>query len=202
MKIMCQTMGKYVSQFFYVIFFIGAKLLMTLVPSQESTVRQFFWKLNLDPDDNEENAKTPTGIGNMVAKLIFESCRNDGMNLNGGWDVGGNLRSANVLPFKDYTGYEPVNTINSLSKPERWQPGQTVFHPGIYSSQQFLTPQMRLVTPFTFEDITQFSLDPHARMPVEVRRTFFSDNICGENCFDEKTFKFSYFINGFFIYHA
>ena len=75
--------------------------------------------------------------------------------------------------LKDYTGYEPINTINSLSKPERWQPGQTVFHPGIYSSQQFLTPQMRLVTPFTFEDITQFSLDPHARMPVEVKIIFY-----------------------------
>ena len=77
---------------------------MTLVPDQSSTLRQLFWKLNLDPDNNEENDKTPSGIGNMVARLVFESCRNDGMNLNGAWDVGGNLRSTNFFPFKDYTG--------------------------------------------------------------------------------------------------
>ena len=40
------------------------------------------------------------GIGNLVARLIFESCINDGMNLNGAWDISGNLRSANLLPFK------------------------------------------------------------------------------------------------------
>ena len=64
--------------------------------------------------------------------------------------------------------------MNLLSKPERWQPGFTVPIPGIYSSQQFLTPQMRLVTPFTFEDITQFSVDPHARVPFEVYFVIFS----------------------------
>ena len=33
--------------------YAGGKLLMKLVPSQASTVRQMFWKLRLDPDDNE-----------------------------------------------------------------------------------------------------------------------------------------------------
>ena len=42
---------------------------MTLVPSQASTIRQLFWKLNLDPDDSQENNRTPIGIGNIVAKL-------------------------------------------------------------------------------------------------------------------------------------
>ena len=41
-----------------------------------------------------------------------------------------------------------------------------------YSAQQFLTPQMRLVTPFTFEDITQFSVDPHARLAASPQNTF------------------------------
>ena len=48
----------------------------------------------------QETDKTPVGIGNLVARLIFESCINDGMNLNGAWDISGNLRSANLLPFK------------------------------------------------------------------------------------------------------
>ena len=116
----------------------------------------------------------------MVCTLVFESCRNDGMNLNGAWDVGGNLREANLLPFKDYTGYEPINSINSLSKPERWQPGLTVPVPNIYSSQQFLTPQMRLVTPFTFDDvdIAQFTVDDHLRLPRAVSVINFVIFVC------------------------
>ena len=33
--------------------YAGGKLLMQLVPSQTSTMRQMFWKLRLDPDDNQ-----------------------------------------------------------------------------------------------------------------------------------------------------
>ena len=150
---------------------------MKLVPDKSSIIRMMFWKLKLDPDDNQETEKSPVGLGNLVARLIFESCINDGMNLNGAWDINGNLRSANFLPFKDYTGYEPVNSILDFSEPDRWQPGLNVFDTGIYSAQQFLTPQMRLVTPFTFEDITQFSIDPHARIPVLVSKLRNSVNL-------------------------
>ena len=152
--------------------YAGGKLLMKLVPEKSSVMRMMFWKLKLDPDDNQESEKTPQGLGNLVARLIFESCINDGMNLNGAWDINGNLRSANLLPFKDYTGYVPMNTVLEFSDPERWQPGLTVFDKGIYSAQQFLTPQMRLVTPFTFEDITQFAVDPHARLAASPQNTF------------------------------
>ena len=69
----------------------------------------------------QEAVNNPRGIGNLVARLIFESCINDGMNLNGAWDISGNLRSANLLPFKDYTGYEPMNTPIKFADPERYE---------------------------------------------------------------------------------
>ena len=90
------------------------------------------------------------------------------MNLNGAWDNGGSAREANFLPFKDYTGYAPMNSVTNFGDPERWQPGLDILRTGIYAAQQFLTPQMRLVTPFTFEDVTQFSIDPHSRIAVKV----------------------------------
>ena len=112
--------------------YAGGKLLMKLVPEKSSIMRMMFWKLKLDPDDNQESEKSPQGLGNLVARLIFESCINDGMNLNGAWDINGNLRSANMLPFKDYTGYQAMNTVIDFSDPERWQPGLTVLDRGIY----------------------------------------------------------------------
>ena len=58
----------------------------------------------------------------------------------------------------------PKNLIlNGLYK-KRWQPGLDILRTGIYAAQQFLTPQMRLVTPFTFENVSTFSLDPHLRI--------------------------------------
>ena len=124
----------------------------------------------------QESDKTPTGIGNLVARLIFESCVNDGMNLNGNWDINGNLRQANFLPFRDYTGYEPMNSVNKFADPERWQPGLDILRTGIYAAQQFLTPQMRLVTPFTFEDVSRFELEAHARIGAKVRPEFKNSN--------------------------
>ena len=55
-----------------------------------------------------------------------------GMDLNGAWDINGNLRSANLLPCKEYTGYQAMNSVIDFSNPERWQPGLTVLDRGIY----------------------------------------------------------------------
>ncbi len=98
------------------------------------------------------------------------------MNLNGNWDINGNLRQANFLPFRDYTGYEPMNSVNKFADPERWQPGLDILRTGIYAAQQFLTPQMRLVTPFTFEDVSRFELEAHARIGAKVRPKFKNSN--------------------------
>jgi hypothetical protein len=53
---------------------------------------------------------------------------------------------------------------NPSMNAKRWQPGLDILRTGIYAAQQFLTPQMRLVTPFTFEDVSQFSAVPHGRI--------------------------------------
>ena len=38
--------------------YAGGKLLMKLVPNQASLLRQMFWKLKLDPDDNQVSLRT------------------------------------------------------------------------------------------------------------------------------------------------
>ena len=90
------------------------------------------------------------------------------MNMKGNWDFGGNLRTANLQPFKDYTGYQPMNNPLKLDNPERWQPLEFPIHMGIYTEQQFLTPQMRLVTPFTFQSPGTFSIEDHLRLKAIV----------------------------------
>ncbi len=62
-----------------------------------------------------------------------------------------------------------MNGPLKLDNPERWQPLEFPVYPGVYSAQQFLTPQMRLVTPFTFENPADFTVIDHLRVPIIVR---------------------------------
>ena len=52
--------------------YAGGKLLMKLVPSQASTVRQMFWKLRLDPDDNEVSQNLKLVNVNIGKKSLFQ----------------------------------------------------------------------------------------------------------------------------------
>ena len=76
-------------------------------------------KVGLDPDNEpEEDYESPAGLGVYVAKSFLKSREDDGMNILG--NEGG--IEFNLQPYRDYTGYEPVNTPYQLINPSRWQP--------------------------------------------------------------------------------
>jgi Domain of unknown function (DUF6851)/VCPO second helical-bundle domain len=50
--------------------------------------------------------------------------------------------------YSDYTGYQPVNTIDTIVDPNRWQPLATAA-----GSQQFLAPHWGLVKPFALTSL-------------------------------------------------
>lgn len=125
-------------------------------------LRMAMTALGLDPDDESEDPATPVGIGNIAGKAVVAARRDDGMNHRG--DKG---RTYNGRPYADYTGYRPVNTAYELTDPSRWQPalgphqrraGGGPGDKGIFAVQQFITPQMRLVKPVTFQDPSSFEL--------------------------------------------
>jgi hypothetical protein len=118
--------------------------------------------LGLDPNDESEDPTSPVGIGNLAGKGAIAARSRDGMNFLG--DEG---RRYHRKPFADYTGYRPVNTAYELVDPSRWQPQLTPHlrrlgagpgDKGIFTVQHFVTPQLRLVTPYTFEDPGQFHI--------------------------------------------
>jgi hypothetical protein len=125
---------------------------------------QVMTALGVDPHDESEDPTSPVGIGNLAGKGAVAARVRDGMNLLG--DEG---RRYSPRPFLDYTGYRPVNTAYELVNPSRWQPqltphrrrlGAGVGDKGIFTIQQFVTPQMRLTKPYTFEDPRQFHIAP------------------------------------------
>ena len=86
------------------------------------------------------NMSTPEGIGNFIGKHVAKIANSDGMNNKG--DYGG--KKYNLRHFEDYTGYEPINSLNQVIDPTRWQPHieyGTDYGVAIYS-QHFITPQV------------------------------------------------------------
>jgi hypothetical protein len=144
--------------------YAGWRVIEGVFEERAPVMRAAMTALGLNPDDESEDPTSPVGIGNIAGRSIVRARASDGMNHRG--DMG---RGYNGEPFEDYTGYEPVNTPKRLVNPSRWQPavhrhrrrlGAGPGDKGIFVAQRFITPQVRLVKPFTYRDPSQFKLAP------------------------------------------
>ena len=108
--------------------------LVALLPERESVWREMMTDYGLDPDDLSTNTATAVGIGNLTGQGAVQARLYDGMNQMG--------------DYLDTTGYFPVNTAFELRDPSRWQPGLRRMGIGVYTVQQFVTPQLANVEPF------------------------------------------------------
>jgi VCPO second helical-bundle domain/Domain of unknown function (DUF6851) len=152
--------------------YAGCQVLKGVFEERVPVMRLGMTALGLDPDDESEDPATPVGIGNIAGKAIVRARLHDGMNILG--DEG---RKYNGQPYDDYTGYQPVNTAYELADPSRWQPAigphrrrvggglpgtapARAGDKGIFIVQRFVTPQLRLVKPYTYKDPDQFEIAP------------------------------------------
>jgi len=130
------------------------RVLNSLLPKRNMDWRAMMNAAMLNPDDASENLATPTGLGNRAGKAIVAFRERDGMNQLG--DEGG--QKYNRQPYADYTGYAPVNTVDDLRDPSRWQPRQVAVGGGIFRVQEFVTPQYRKTRPYSYVNPNQFSV--------------------------------------------
>jgi hypothetical protein len=92
-------------------------------------------------------------VGAAAAQAVLDYRHNDGGNQLGDRNGG--------APYSDYTGYQPVNTWDQVTDPDRWQPlciptpppGATECTGRV---QTFLTPHWDHVTPFALTSPGQF----------------------------------------------
>jgi hypothetical protein len=138
------------------------RVLNSLLPARTSDWRAMLLSVGLDPDDATEDLATPAGIGNVAGNAVVAAREHDGMNQLG--DEGGILY--NRQAYADYTGYAPVNTAYVLNDASRWQPRMVPLGNGIFRVQQFVTPQYRLVKPYSYATPNQFNTSkPDASNP-------------------------------------
>jgi hypothetical protein len=138
------------------------RVVRSVEPGRDTAFRAMMVSIGLDPDDESVDPTSPIGIGNLAGKAVAEFAKHDGMNQLG--DIG---RKYNGQPYQDYTGFEPVNSAFELRHPSHWQPllwthnrrlGGGFGDLGIFTVQQFATPQTALLKAHTFRDPSRFKL--------------------------------------------
>jgi hypothetical protein len=139
------------------IFYATYHVAMSVFPHMETEWRNLLLDVGLDPDDDSTDVTTAIGIGNVAGAAVVEAFENDGMNQRGD----GNGRVAHLKPFEDTTGYQPVNTAYELKHPSRWQPQIKTAGNGIFTIQQFVTPQYGTTQGFAHDNMDLFTVpDP------------------------------------------
>jgi hypothetical protein len=134
---------------------------LALPPENKSMFRDFMCELNYDPDDMTLDISQPHGIGNLMAKLVIESRYGDGANQRG---------TLHAPAWSDCTGYEPVNTHDTVNDLNHWQPQKTETNSGEFKVQQFLVPHWSLIQPFALSYSGQFRPDaPHKKNQREFK---------------------------------
>ena len=134
------------------ILYASYRVLNSLYPDHAAEWRDMLASTGLDPDAANEDAVTSAGIGNLAGKAVVSVREHDGMNQLG--DEGG--VKYNRQPYRDYLGYEPVNTAYELKDPSRWQPNIVTMGNGIFRVQQFVTPQLRVTLPYSYRTPNRF----------------------------------------------
>jgi hypothetical protein len=134
------------------IIYASFRVLNSLFPQATATWRNMLTSVGLDPDDNSTSKQTAVGLGNSAGSAVVAFREHDGMNQLG--DEGGRL--FNRLPYRDYTGYKPVNTAYEILDPSRWQPSFVTRGTGIFSIQHFVTPQWAITTPYSYNNARGF----------------------------------------------
>lgn len=134
------------------IFYASLRVLSSLMPQRTAEWQAMLDSVGLDPADESTDPSTPVGIGNLAGRGVVAARAHDGMNQLG--DAGGCIY--NCQPYADYLGYKPVNTAYKLLNPSRWQPALVSLGNGLFHVQQFVTPQMRVTQPFSYDDPNQF----------------------------------------------
>jgi len=130
-------------------------------PTSVAAYNQQMADLGYPVDTATTDTATPQGIGNVTAQAEIDFRHGDGSN-----QLGDNPNGTLGVPYSDTTGYQPVNSWQTVTDPWRWQPlcvplvpyGTPCTSPS--AVQKPYTPQWGQVTPF--------GLDQSTHMPYEL----------------------------------
>lgn len=106
---------------------------------------------DLGYDDPETDRSGPAEVGRKAAQAVIDFRARDGSNQATG--------------YADTSGYQPVNSPDSIVDPWRWQPLRVPTPDGGSIVQRAATPHWSQVTPFALSDLPEYRPLPPSRDP-------------------------------------
>jgi len=122
--------------------------LVDLFPAEKAIFDDQMTALGYRPDDLSLDPRDPAGVGRLAAQGVLDSRHEDGANQMGDMHPGA---------YSDYTGYQPVNSWDSIVDPSRWQPLRVPDGHGGFTIQKWATPQWSHVRPFALDSADEFT---------------------------------------------
>ena len=140
--------------------FAAYRAAVDLFPDDKDTVFDpLMARLGYDANDTRFDTRTPSGIGNVVAREVLQFRHRDGAN-----QLGDEPGGSPGVPYSDYTGATLANEPMDLREPfdpaavhdpNRWQPLRYVDAQGQVVTQPFVGAQWHLVAPFALRSGAQ-----------------------------------------------
>jgi len=122
--------------------------------SDKDLFSNFMKEMGLDPMNESLDPSTPEGIGNLAAQAVIEARKGDGSNQYG------KEKGSNGEAYFDYSGYQPINSVDKNVNPNRWQPKYFSDGKGGTYAPGCLTPFWDKVTPIALKSGDQFRPGP------------------------------------------
>lgn len=128
--------------------------LVFVYPESKAWLSEQMKELGYDPSLQSSDKTRPEGIGYLAAQALIQYRKHDGANQFGD-EIG-----TSAGPYSDYTYYQPVNPVDKIIDPDRWQPITFTLPDGKKVTPGFLTPHWYRVKPFALEKSDQFRPGP------------------------------------------
>ncbi len=125
--------------------FAAYRALVDLFPTEKALFDAKMSAFGYDPSDSSTNPATPAGIGNLASAAVLSFRHSDGSNQLGDLHAGA---------YSDTTGYQPVNTVDTIVDPNRWQPLRFSDGQGGFRVPGFIAPHWGNVTPFAVTNVS------------------------------------------------
>jgi hypothetical protein len=132
-----------------------------LFPSERALFEAALAEFGYDAGGEDGPAGSPRAIGVRAARAVLAFRHGDGSNQLGDLAPGA---------YADYTGYAPVNTVDRIVDPNRWQPLRFSDGRGGFSTPGYIGPHWGLVTPFALTSGAQLRPPPPPRFPSDAYR--------------------------------
>ncbi len=128
--------------------------LLEYYPADSLLYQQLMTKLGYKFSSNIGDGKSAESIGFMAAQATIAAGKLDGSNQYG------EMIGSNGIPYFNYIQYYPVNTVDTLNDPNRWQPKYFADGNGGRFAPECLTPFWNKVKPIGLKSADQFRPGP------------------------------------------